>query len=118
MLERMYTGDDGIAHFEDMEFPLGPDGRSQREVVKSLTFVQQQPGYTSPLHPMSQRAYCITVQGGGELSNGHGEVRIVGPDIREFLFEHVAAFDGQIAAWKNISLMSHKQNAQTGEAAS
>jgi len=79
MILRIYSGDDGLSHFEDTEIPFEASGVSPVQAVKSISFHRQEPGRFVDFHTISERAYFITLSGEGELSNGNGEVRHVGP---------------------------------------
>ena len=70
MYLRMYSGDDGLSHFEELEFPFGPGGISPEQAVKTISFHRQEPGLFIDFHTISERAYYITISGEGELSNG------------------------------------------------
>ena len=79
MFLRIYAGDDGISHFEELDIPFEPDGRSPVQAVKSISFRRQEPGSFVDFHTVQEPAYFITLSGEGEVSNGHGEVRRIGP---------------------------------------
>jgi len=79
MFLRVYSGDDGQSHFEELEIPFGPDGRSPVQEVRSISFHRQEPGRFLDFHTVSERSYFITLSGEGEVGNGNGEVRHLGP---------------------------------------
>jgi hypothetical protein len=72
---RVYSGDDGIARFEDIEMPLG----LEPQTVNNISFRQHDPGTIVPFHTMKQRCYAIPLAGEIEISNGNGEARRIGP---------------------------------------
>ena len=78
IVTRIYTGDDGQTHFEDMEILDHPnlDGLTQ---VTSIIFRIGQPGNFSDWHRESRRNYIITLSGEGELGIGDGTLRRFGP---------------------------------------
>jgi quercetin dioxygenase-like cupin family protein len=77
-ITRMYTGNDGRSHFEDLEMPFDPALEAQRtdvEGTKGIQFVFQPPGFVIDMHPAPRRQYVITVQGQAEIEMGDGTVR-------------------------------------------
>ena len=76
---RMYTGDDGKTHFEDIPEKFEITDLSQRtdtEYTGGMQFVYQPPGYVIELHPAPRRQYVITLQGQAELVLGDGTSRL------------------------------------------
>ena len=79
---RMYTGDDGQSHFEDVELPFDPSQGAQRNDVQAAQGIQvvyQPPGYVIEMHPAPRRQYVITLQGQAEIEMGDGTKRRFGP---------------------------------------
>jgi quercetin dioxygenase-like cupin family protein len=79
MFLRIYAGNDGQSHFEEMDIPSGPAGRSPVQAVKTISFTHQKPGTVIDFHTVPERSYYITLSGAGEVGIGNGEVRRIGP---------------------------------------
>ena len=81
---RLYTGDDGRSHFENIEpdlVPL-PDAWPQdaRAVIPSGIAVQRfDPERFNPWHHAPGRVAVFTVTGSVEIEVGDGDKRIIGP---------------------------------------
>jgi len=78
LITRVYTGDDGQAHFEEMETDDFPNPESLLNVT-GIRFRIQQPGAFSDWHQESRRNYIITLSGEGELGIGDGTLRTIRP---------------------------------------
>jgi quercetin dioxygenase-like cupin family protein len=78
LITRVYTGDDGQAHFEEIETDDFPNPESLLN-VSGIRFRIQQPGAFSDWHQESQRNYIITLAGEGELGIGDGTLRRIRP---------------------------------------
>jgi len=79
---RMYTGDDGQSHFEDMELPFDAIQEAQRTDIHAalgIQFVYQPPGFVIDMHPAPRRQYVITLQGLAEIVMGDGTTLRFGP---------------------------------------
>ena len=81
MFKRLYTGDDGQSHLEDLD--LGAGGRSQLErparrnghhVPQHLARRCRSPGTSAP-----RKQYCITLSGQVEIGLGDGSKHYFGP---------------------------------------
>ncbi len=83
MFLRVYTGEDGRSHYEELEVPSGPDGRSPVQAAKAISFRHQEPGMFLDFHTVAERSYFITLSGQGEMGFGNGEVRRIGPGDME-----------------------------------
>jgi quercetin dioxygenase-like cupin family protein len=90
---RVYYGDDGQTHFEDVELEThrveGP-GFSRTEVLAAgeTNFAIQPPGYFADWHPAPSRRYVTIVSGSAEIGVSDGETRSAVPgDV--ILFEDV-----------------------------
>ena len=77
-ITRIYTGDDGQSHFEDLEIDKHPNLESL-SAVTSIRFRIGEPGNFSDWHQESRRNYIITLSGEGEIGIGDGSVRRFGP---------------------------------------
>ena len=77
---RVYTGDDGQSHFEDMDL-LPPDvERSVAQSTANITFGRSRDGSFSDWHNAPRRQYAIFMSGGQmEVGIGDGTVRRFGP---------------------------------------
>ena len=75
MYVRIYSGDDGQSHFEELPLPAGPIGASPVEEAKGLTFRRFEEGNFVDWH-VSPRRYCIIVlEGEVEIGVGGGVTR-------------------------------------------
>jgi quercetin dioxygenase-like cupin family protein len=78
---RMFTGPDGLAHFQDFTIPVDPK-TNRTEVVSGAGGVQFSrgiPGSFTDWHPEGQRQYVIAMKGQLELTASGGEKRVFGP---------------------------------------
>ena len=84
---RVYTGDDGKSHLEDIEPPFEPfvdtegaygDG-TPMESATGITFRRGAPGYFLDFHNAPRRQYTITLSGEIEIVTSDGTVRRAGP---------------------------------------
>ena len=79
MIVRIYTGDDGQSHFEDIDLEYVPSGNSSNAEVQkpeSMSFRVQQPGVDLGFHPAPRRQYIVSMAGEVEVGLGNGEKRI------------------------------------------
>lgn len=77
---RIYSGEDGESHFEDLEVPLRDLGRigslSERIPATGLVFRETGPDYDFDFHNAPRRQYVIMLSGGGvEVEVGDGTKR-------------------------------------------
>lgn len=79
MLLRIYTGDDGRSHFQELPIPTGPGDNSPFQPATGVSFRQSQPGYFNDWHNAPRRQYVITLSGQFEIGIGDGTVRRMGP---------------------------------------
>ena len=78
---RMYTGDDGKTHFEDLDFQFNAVtevNRTSPQNAASIQFVYQPPGFVISMHPAPRRQYVITLQGQAEIELGDGTTKRFG----------------------------------------
>ena len=73
---RIYTGDDGKTHAEELAMPLGPP-RGATELspaipVTSVQFRRTSPAYFIDWHTAPRRQYVITLAGESEVEIGDG----------------------------------------------
>ncbi len=75
---RLYSGDDGESHFEDIELNFEPDRRMESTVLgnaKSVHVRRVPPGVLLDWHPAPRRQYLFTLSGQWDIECGGGEVR-------------------------------------------
>jgi hypothetical protein len=81
---RIYTGDDGESHFEDVDVPLKDLGAigSLSELVPAtgVVFRTTEGDYDLDFHNAPRRQYVVTLSGGAvEIEIGDGTRRRLGP---------------------------------------
>lgn len=84
---RVYTGDDGQSHFEEVSPPFQPfvdtEGAygegTPMENAAGITFRISPAGYQLDFHCAPRRQYTITLAGQAEIELGDGTVEQVGP---------------------------------------
>ena len=79
MFVRLYTGEDGQSHFEDLDPQMGSEQRSPMQTATGITFRSAEPGHFEDWHTAPRRQYIITLSGYGEIGIGDGTVRRFGP---------------------------------------
>ena len=83
-ITRVYTGDDGESHFEDVELPLvergGGIGRiSSIQGATGILFRETDGDYDLDFHTAPRRQYVINLDASVELEVGDGSKRVLGP---------------------------------------
>ena len=80
---RMYTGEDGESHFEDIDIPLGDpcgsDRRSEPIKATGIIFRETSGEYYLDWHNQYIRQFVINLEGSLEIILGDGSSRILGP---------------------------------------
>ena len=80
---RIYTGDDGESHFEDVEIEMSATGlagvMSDPVPAKSVIFREVDGDYNLDFHTAPRRQYVVNLNGSVEIETGHGEKRLLGP---------------------------------------
>ena len=80
---RIYTGDDGESHFEDVEIELadrGAMGRiSELVAAQGVIFREVDGDYDLDFHNAPRRQYVVNLTGSVELETGDGTQRVLGP---------------------------------------
>jgi len=80
---RVYTGDDGESHFEDLSLDLVAEGLvgalSPLEPATGIRFRETGPDYDYDWHNAPRRQYVINLRGGVEIEVGDGSRRRLGP---------------------------------------
>ena len=62
---RIYSGDDGESHIEEMDLESHPS-LTELHTVTGIVFRQYEPGHFSDWHHAPRRQYVITIQGEGD----------------------------------------------------
>lgn len=75
---RLYTGDDGETHVEELELSSHPD-LTTLQAATGISFRESQPGRFSDWHNAPRRQYVITLAGEVEIGLGDGTVHRYGP---------------------------------------
>ncbi len=76
---RVYSGDDGESHFEELELPYDPiandlsgAGVTAMKGASGIQFRQSPPGHFISWHPAPARQYVIILQGQSKITIGDG----------------------------------------------
>ena len=75
---RLYSGDDGQSHIEEMDLESKPD-LAKLHGSKGVEFRSSPPGRFSDWHIAPRRQYVITLAGEAEIGLGDGSVTHLGP---------------------------------------
>ena len=76
---RMYTGDDGESHIEELDLSALPE-LANLQAASGISFRTNPPGRgVSDFHPGPRRQYVITLSGEGEIGLGDGSLHRFGP---------------------------------------
>ena len=82
-ITRVYTGDDGESHFEDIEVPLVDRGKigwiSSLETATGIVFRETDANYDLAFHNAPRRQYVINLDAPVELETGDGTKRVLEP---------------------------------------
>lgn len=82
-ITRLYTGEDGQSHFEEVDIPLedaGEIGRlSEAEPATGIIFRETGPEYNYDWHNAPRPQYIIMLEGEVDVEIGDGTVRRFGP---------------------------------------
>ena len=79
MFLRVYTDEDGLSCYEELEVPSGPDGFSPIQAAKIISFQHQEPGRFVDWHNAKEPTYFITLSGQADLGFGNNEWRRISP---------------------------------------
>ena len=79
MITRIYTGDDGQSHFEDLDMDSGPFQWGQINQATGVIFNQGQSGSFSDWHNAPRRQFVITLRGEMEIGIADGTLKRFGP---------------------------------------
>jgi hypothetical protein len=77
-ITRLYTGDDGQSHLEELDLASHPELTSLL-ATKGIVFRSSQPGHFSDWHNAPRRQFVITLAGEVEIGLGDGTVHRFGP---------------------------------------
>lgn len=76
---RIYTGDDGQSHFEELDASEGSPLFSKTHRATAVIFKNDPGTHLLDWHPAPRRQYCITLSGSAEIQIGDGAVKTFGP---------------------------------------
>ena len=79
MVVRIYSGDDGQTHFEDLEIPAAEIQEIPIQAGANIVFREFPPDYFSDWHTAPRRQYIFILSGQMEIGIGSGETRRFGP---------------------------------------
>ena len=77
-IARLYTGDDGHSHIEELELESHPE-LAALQASTGIVFRRVEPGYFSDWHCAPRRQFVITLEGEVEIGLGDGSVHRFGP---------------------------------------
>ena len=101
---RLYTGDDGESHFEEIEYALHPSGighLSERVKATGLIFRKTDPEYNLGFHNAPRRQFIINLDAAVEIEVGDGSSKLIGP--------------GEILLAEDVTGRGHKSRAVSGK---
>ncbi len=78
-ITRLYTGDDGQSHFEDVEIKMEPNivGHiSETLGATGIVFRETSGAYDYDFHTAPARQYVVNLDGAVEITVGSGEMRV------------------------------------------
>ncbi len=75
---RLYTGDDGHTHIEELDWESRPDFTSRHD-ARGVVFRSAEAGRFSDWHVAPRRQYVITLSGEGEIGLRDGTKYRLGP---------------------------------------
>lgn len=82
-ITRIYTGDDGESHFEDVVIPLEDRGLigavSALQPATGIAFRETAGSYDFGFHNAPRRQYIVNLDAAVELETGDGTKRVIGP---------------------------------------
>jgi hypothetical protein len=79
---RIFTGPDGLSHFEDIDDGTAGTGVPDPKGVipaEGVEFRRAPAGHVMDYHPAPRRQFVITLSGQAEIEASDGQVRRVGP---------------------------------------
>ena len=82
---RLYTGDDGESHFEELDLPYEKIREAENTAMQAATGIQfrrNPPGHFSDFHVAPRRQYIITLEGAvGDRSGRRRHARVRPGDV-------------------------------------
>ena len=75
---RMYTGDDGVAAWEEIDLDATPEWLEGIDVTK-IRFGSRAPGVLQDWHPAPQRQFVIILSGQLQIGFEDGSTKVFGP---------------------------------------
>ena len=79
MIVRLYSGDDGRSHFEDMNIPAAEVETIALKAGGSMIIRRSPDGYDSGWHNATDRHFAIVLSGHVDLETSDGTVLSLGP---------------------------------------
>ncbi|MGH7846115.1 MAG: hypothetical protein ACREQW_13225, partial [Candidatus Binatia bacterium] len=79
ILVRLYTGDDGQSHFEDLDTGGASSLFSKMQPATGVLFKNDPSPHILDWHPAPRRQYCITLSGSVDIRIGDGTVKTFKP---------------------------------------
>ena len=79
MIVRIYTGQDGQTHFEDLPLPAEESHNVAPQAGANLVFRRFPADYSSDWHTAPRRQYIFILEGQMEIGIGDGTTRRFGP---------------------------------------
>jgi hypothetical protein len=81
---RIYTGDDGESHFEDLDVPMLDRGGaigsiSRLQEATGIVFRETGADYEYDFHNAPRRQYVVNLDASVEIETGDGTKRLLGP---------------------------------------
>jgi hypothetical protein len=102
---RVYTGDDGQSHFEDLDVPMesaGLGGRLSRLIAGQGVYFREVGGdYDLDFHTAPRRQFVVNLTGSVDITIGDGTTRRLG--------------SGEILLAEDVSGQGHKSRAVDGQ---
>ena len=77
-ITRLYSGDDGETHIEEMTLESHPE-LAKLQAASGIVFRSAEPGNFLDWHPAPRRQFVITISGEVEIGLGDGTVHRYGP---------------------------------------
>ena len=78
MVTRLYTGDDGQSHFEELDMDTGEFPWGELKNATGIMFRYDEPGKFIDWHMAPRRQFIITLSGQVEIGLGDGTLRYFG----------------------------------------
>lgn len=82
MFIRLYAGDDGESHFEEVGLRYQPhlplSERTAPQPAETILFARHMPGYFMDWHPAPRRQYVVFLAGQNEITVGDGTKMVFG----------------------------------------